>query len=77
MWGNLLLDTLVTGRHSLESTDPLQGATTPPGLVGQHASDAALEDLGGSAVMEGTTGRVDITPLPQESQELQLVPAQT
>ena len=71
---NLLLDSLVTRGNSLEGTQAPQSAATTETLVWQHSADSPLEDLGGCTVMEGTTSRIDVTSLSQESQELQLVP---
>ena len=45
----------------------------PLGLVGDHASHCAPEDLAGGAEVEGAAGRVDIATLAQEVEVLQLV----
>jgi hypothetical protein len=74
MWANLLLDLLVPRRNTFEGSDPLKSCTTSPGLVGQHASNTALKDLGRCTVVEWTTSRVYITPLAKEPQELQFIP---
>lgn len=74
MRSHLLLDLLVARRNTLKSPDPLQCFTASAGLVWEHATHCTLEDLGRRTVVEGTTGRVDITPLSQEAQELDLVP---
>ena len=74
MWANLLLDLLVPRRNTFKGPDPLESCTTSPGLVRQHASDTALEDLGRSTVVEWTTSGVYITSLAKKPQELQFVP---
>jgi len=74
MGGNLLLYSLIARRNTLKSSDPLQGFTSTPGLVGEHASNGTFENLVRSTMMERAPGWVDVTPLTKETQELQLVP---
>ena len=75
MWANLFLDLLVTGRNTFKCPDILQSTTSSVRFVGQHAAHCSLEDLSRSTVVKGSAGRVDVTPLAKESQELQLVTA--
>ena len=45
---------VVGGRDTLEELEALESSGTTSGLVGNHSTDGAVEDFGGSAVMEGT-----------------------
>ena len=61
---------LVVGRrHSLEGLEPLKSGLATLGLVRNHPSHGAPEDLAGGAEVEGATGRVDIATLAQELQQ--------
>lgn len=44
---------VVRGRDTLEHLQALQSCSTTGRLVGNHAADGPVEDLGGSAVVEG------------------------
>ena len=50
---NHALLSVVGRRDALEQLEALQSSRAAGSLVGNHATDGAVEDLGGSAVMEG------------------------
>ena len=68
-----LLLAVVRGRHALESLEPLEGGLATLGLVGSHATDGAPEDLRGRAEVERSTAGLDVAPLLEEVEVLQLV----
>ena len=68
-----LLLAVVRGRHALEGLEPLQGGLATLGLVGRHDADGASEDLKGRAEVEGSKAGLDVAPLLQEVEVLQLV----
>ena len=68
-----LLLAVVRGRHALEGLEHLQCGLATLGLVGRHAADGASEDVKGRAEVEGSTAGLDVAPLLEEVEVLQLV----
>jgi hypothetical protein len=71
-WQNMTLLGVVRLRDSIKSLEALQSLHTTSSLVRNHATDSAIEDLARSALVERTSGRLDVTTLAQEGQVLQL-----
>jgi len=69
---HLLLFVIRRG-DSLECLQALQGVLSSLGLVRSHATDSSPEDLGRSSEVESATAGLDVAPLPQEVEVLQLV----
>ena len=64
---NHLLDLGVLLRNSLVAAETIQSLTTAGGLVGNHSTDSALEDLSRSTVVAVSTSRVGVHGLAHES----------
>ena len=64
---NHLLDLGVLLRHSLVAAETVQSLSTAGGLVGNHSTDSALEDLSGSTVVAVSTSGVGVHGLAHES----------
>lgn len=45
---------VVRGRNTLEELEALKSGSATGALVGNHATDSTVENLGGSTVVEGT-----------------------
>jgi hypothetical protein len=52
-WDNHALLAVVGRRDTLEDLETLKSSSATGSLVGSHAADGTVEDLGRSAVMEG------------------------
>ena len=61
---------LVGGWDTLEDLEAVEGLSSALGLVVDHSADGAPEDAAGGTQMVGTTGRVGVGTLAQESKIL-------
>lgn len=59
-------------RNTVISTKTLESSSTTSGLVGEHTTDCAPEDLVGGTEVERSTSGVDVAALAKEAQVLQL-----
>ena len=72
---NTLLGVIGRG-DAVEHAETLEGLHPAGGLVGEHATDGALEDLGGAALVVGATAGVGVALLVHEGAEFDLVPVE-
>ena len=64
---------VIGGGDAVEHAKTLESLHAASGLVGKHTADSALEDLGGAALVVGTTTGVGVALLVHEGAELELV----
>ncbi len=64
---------LVRGGHSLEDLEAVEGLSSTLGLVVDHSAYGTPEDAAGGTQMVGTTGRVGVGALAQESKILHYI----